>query len=118
MAALVLSGCGAGGASAPSEATVYYSVSSTGAAAFDSVFYDDGHGTMVKVVSPSLTWNKGFAFTQPGSIEARLYVHALGSGKSTIKVVWTIGTETFYDSSFATAPSASHITLVLPHHAI
>jgi hypothetical protein len=117
-AVVILGGCAGSQAAAPAETTVYYSLKAVGTMEFDSVFYDGGHGVMVKVVAPPVTWNQGVDVTGPGSIEARVYVHALGAGVSTIKVDWTNGAGSFSDSSFATSTSASHFTLSLAHRTI
>ncbi len=123
LAAGALSACGGsgGGSNGPATAGISYlaSTSSSPAVVFDSVTYDDGHGTLIKVNAPGTTWTKTFSTTIPASAEAHLYGHSTGAGSARLVVNWSTGSANAGDSTTATIPGATaHWHADIPHHAI
>ena len=113
-------GGGGGGSSGPATAGISYAATLSLATdmIFDSVTYDGGHGTMVKVNTPAPDWTYTFSTTIPASVEAHLYGHATNPGSAKIKVTWTTTGGTFSDSGTVIVSSATVWHADLPHHSI
>jgi hypothetical protein len=111
-------GCGTSDPSVAATAGVSYRISTNDALTIDSVFYDDGHGTMVKVLNPAVNWSTTRSFSLPGSIEAHLYATAVGPASAKLHVAWTTADGDSSDSASNSIPGAGQFHVDLPHRAI
>jgi hypothetical protein len=99
--------------------TVTYRVNTTGVATLDSLKYDNGTGTMVKVTAPSVTYSVSLTVATGTTVEAHVYGKGTAAGTTAkLVVVWMTATGTLSgDSTTATTAAATAFTMDLgPRH--
>ena len=75
---------------APLDYLVTYEVTGSARAHFDSTTYDDGHGTLIKVTTPSSGWFVSLNVTSGGSVEAHAWgTDSAGAQWAKLKGTWT-----------------------------
>lgn len=90
--------CGSDSPSAPSGYTVLYRLSQTGTVVWDSLQYDDGSGTMIKVSSPSSSWSTQLMLPGGSSVEARAWGTAFSGSTAVLRAEWVLsGVASFAD---------------------
>ena len=118
LAAVALA-CGAADPAAPTSYAVAYTLATSGPMAIDSVKYDDGHGTILKVTAPASGWTLTLTVTTGGSVQAQAWITGSGPGSAKLKVSWThAGVSTQADSSYAVPVAAQKFALSIPHHTL
>jgi hypothetical protein len=96
--------------------TVTYRVNTVGVATIDSLKYDNGAGTMVKVTAPSTTYSVSLTVAVGASVEAHVYALGTAAGSAKAVVVWMTATGTLAgDSTSATTVAATRFTMDLAH---
>jgi hypothetical protein len=100
-------------ATGPSTYAVAYELTASAGVSFDSVKYDDGHGTLIKVSAPSSGWLKAISVASGGTVEAHAWVVASGGGQTVkLTATWTLsGVSTNADSSGTTTSAAGTFAL-------
>lgn len=118
-AATLIVACGPAAPAGPSSFTVLYTLDVSGPVGVDSLRYDDGHGTLIRVAAPAGSWTTGLTVMAGGSVQAQAWVDASGPGAVTLKVSWTVsGVSTQADSSFANPAAPQHFTLTIAHRVL
>jgi hypothetical protein len=119
LAAAIALACGPADPAAPIVYDVAYTLTTSGPMAIDSAKYDDGHGTLIKVIAPASGWTLPLTVMTGGSVQAQAWITGSGPGSAKLKVSWThAGISTQADSSFALPVAAQKFTLTIPHHAL
>ena len=97
---------------------VAYEITASGGLLVDSVKYDDGHGTFIKVNGPSNGWLVTVSAATGGSVQASAWCRATGSGQAAkLKATWTqSGVSSFSDSSYTSASGPGAFTLAVSKH--
>jgi hypothetical protein len=67
---------------------VFYSVGGDASVVLDSVKYDNGGGTLVKVATPAITWTVTLAVPEGSTVEAHLYGHVSAGEHVKLKAQW------------------------------
>jgi len=68
--------------------TVTYRVNTVGVATVDSVKYDNGTGTLVKVTAPATTWTVNFVVPSGSTVEAQAWAQGTAAGTAKLAVIW------------------------------
>jgi len=103
----------------PIRLAVSYTLSLSGSVVVDSLLYDDGHGTLVRVVPVPSGWGTLFAVVGGGSVQAVAWGTAAGAGSAKLKVTWTqSGVSSSADSSTARPSAPGHFTLSIARRLI
>jgi hypothetical protein len=102
----------------PASYVVAYEVTATAGASYDSVTYDDGHGSFVKVNVPSSGWLVAESVATGGTVEAHAWGVASGGGQAVkLKATWTLsGVSSSSDSSGTTTSAPGRFTLDVAKH--
>ena len=102
--------CSSSTSSGASNYSVAYALAADPGGTFDSVKYDNGHGTLIKVDAPANGWLVSLSVASGGSLEAGAWGYATAGGQHLkLTATWTLnGVSTSSDSSTATssAPGA------------
>ena len=108
----VLAAC-ATAAPAPANYVVAYELTANFGAPFDSVKYDGGHGSLIKVNAPSSGWLVAVSVVTGGSVEAHAWgVASVGGQSVKLKATWTLsGVSSSSDSSGTTASAPGAFAL-------
>jgi hypothetical protein len=99
----------------PLDYLVTYEVTGSAGSHFDSTTYDDGHGTLIKVTTPSSGWLVSFNVASGGSVEAHAWgTDSAGSQWAKLKGTWTPSAgSTVSDSSVAASSGNGSGTFAL-----
>ena len=123
-AALVIAGCSSSTEIGGYTVTYRIGIDSTGIATIDSVKYDNGTGTFVKVTNPAVTPTAPWAVTvtlPPGaSIEGTAYLSGVVAAHTAkFVVLWMTATGALSgDSTSATTAAAAKFALTLAHRTL
>jgi len=99
----------------PQDYVVAYEVTGNAGVHFDSTKYDDGHGTFIKVMTPSSGWLVSVNAASGGSVEAYAWgTDSSGVQWAKIKATWTpsVGSA-MSDSSVAASSGAGSGTFTI-----
>jgi hypothetical protein len=108
-------GCGEEPPAGPAPFSVSYAVSGVGAITIDSVKYDDGGGTLIKVTAPPADWVVRLTVPAGGSVQAQAWGLATSPASAKLKVVWSRGgVDPGADSSFTSTSGPGGVLLVIP----
>ena len=117
LATALLASCG-GDTTAPMVYIVQYRLNLFGVT-MDSVTYDNGHGTFVKIAQPQDGWTATLNVTSPGAVEAHGWGYGGATGTAKLKETWTLnGVSTESDSATASIASGLSVPVALdvPKH--
>ena len=104
---MLAAGCSGEPGGPAAQWTVLYSISvvSGTCVVVDSVKYDDGSGTIVKVTAPPNTWGHGFA-RPTGSLSVQAWAGTCGPANVKLMATWTLPGVAFNADSSVAAPAA------------
>lgn len=117
--ALAAAGCSSSTDVGGYTVTYRVGIDSTGIATIDSVLYDNGTGTMLKVTAPSVTatlpWAVSMVVAPGASVEGHAYMSGVTAGHTAKFVaVWMTATGALSgDSTSATTAAATKFTMDL-----
>jgi hypothetical protein len=107
-------GCG-GDSSTPVTYTVLYRLETTGSVTWDWVEYDDGSGTMQRVLSPAADWATNLTATSGASVEARASGTAHGAATIVLVAEWVRSGVTSGSATDTLTAAAGVETPLVPH---
>lgn len=112
-------GCSEDKATAPTSYSVEYHLALMGTLTVDSLKYDDGHGSMVKVVAPASGWMVDLAVPSGGSVEAIAWGIGAPASSATRKVTWTSpALVSQADSTTVVTVAAADFVFDIPHRGL
>jgi len=112
-------GCSEDNATAPTSYSVEYHLALLGTLTVDSLKYDDGHGSMVKVMAPPSGWMVNLAVASGGSVEAIAWGVGAPASSATLKVTWMSPSHASQaDSSTINTVAVADFALDVPHRGI
>jgi len=86
---------------------VTYRVNTVGVATIDSVKYDNGVGTMVRVTTPATTWTVNFVVAAGASVEVHAWARGTAAGSAKLVAVWMTADGALAGDSTSAATAAS-----------
>jgi hypothetical protein len=117
LAALVAlgAGCGAEPPVGPAPFSVSYAIYAVGAITIDSIKYDDGTGTLIKITAPPAGWAAQLTVPAGGSVQAQAWGLATSPATAKLKVVWSrSGVNPGADSSYTSTSGPGGVLLMIP----
>ena len=109
LALLAGAGCSSDSGQAPVALTVTYKF--TGTAIADSIKYDDGSGTLVKVTTPTLPWTAILSASAGSTVEAHAWGTVAQASSVMLSAKWSGGYVTDADTAVFVASASGPFTL-------